>query len=238
MRTFIPNQFFGLGDIIWCQTLVKELAQGNPILWPVLPHFVEGLNRAYPDITFVDYKSLPLDYENRNQYHTTIDGIGEAIVLPLRWADTLLKVPYTQCMSSKYAMYGMDWQRWKEHAMWKRNEQQEDYLYWALKPPVSDNYNLVNCIFGSDSQLQVPIEVPNKLRDIRMQTYQGVSLFDWAKLLEQATEIHTVSTSIIYILELLDLQAPGVHLYPRRPHEHDFRNIDYILQKHKYIRHG
>lgn len=237
--TIIPNQFFGLGDIIWEQTLVRRIANGNPILWPVMPQFVEGLNRAYPDITFVNYLSMPLNYERKDQYEVTLPEIGDCTVLPLRWADNILKVPYSDCMKSKYMLYGMDWREWKEQAMWKRNEDHERTLCQTLDTyPLNPDYTLVNTTFGSNSQLKVEIPV----RGIHMTTMpelfgRQISLFDWGAAIEQVGAIHTVSTSIIYLLEQLDIEAKEVHLYPRKPHETDFRNIEYILQKHKYVLH-
>jgi hypothetical protein len=62
---------------------------------------------------------------------------------------------------------------------------------------------------------------------------EGYSLFDWAAVMEQAVEIHTVSTSIIYLLELLHLRA---HIYIRRPDERSHSYYDYLLEQ-KHILH-
>ncbi len=227
----VPIQWFGLGDIIFEQTLVRKIAKGNAIMWPSDALFVEGLNRAYPDITFIDRAKADIDYECKEDY------VKNAMrFLPLRWADTILKVPYSQCMASKYALYDMDYRIWKEKAMWRRDEEKEDELYKLLQCDKKE-YNLVNSFFGSQSQLRVSIEVSNGLPNINMGTVQGYSLFDWAKVIENASTINVVSSSIIYILEMLALKAPEVHLYCRKPIEHDFKTIDYIFEKHKYIQH-
>lgn len=63
------------------------------------------------------------------------------------------------------------------------------------------------------------------------------SLFDWATVIQKAAAIHTVNTSIIYLLEMLELEAPEVHLYQRTIKGQTFDNIKYILKRHKYVFH-
>jgi len=243
MHTVIPNQYFGIGDIIFTKTLVRRIANGNRIIWPVLPHFVEGLNRAYPDITFVNFEQIPINYERREQYTTTLKEYGDCTVLPIRFANNILNVPYTECMSSKYALYGMDWREWKEDAMWVRDIDKECELQVRLlnittgatpKDPIyCDSFSLINRFFRSD--MSGCADIPH--RGVELCNIDGYSLFDWAMIMQLADSIHTVSTSIIYMLELLKLKSKEVNLYVRKPDEVDFRNIDYILQKHKYVKH-
>jgi hypothetical protein len=54
-------------------------------------------------------------------------------------------------------------------------------------------------------------------------------------VIEKASEIHTVGTSINYIIELLELKAKEVVLYKRLPDETHYQNYDYILKRHNYI---
>jgi hypothetical protein len=68
-----------------------------------------------------------------------------------------------------------------------------------------------------------------------MITIPGFSLFDWYLVIEKATEIHTVGTSINYIIELLEIESKNVFLYKRLPDENHFQNYDYILKRHSYI---
>ncbi len=228
---YAPIQRWGLGDIIWEQTLVRKLAQGNPIVWGVEPQFLEGLLRAYPGIHF-----FPQLVDDKN--YLRMEGHEEHGIkyLPLRFADTICNVEYKDCMKSKYMLYNMDYRCWKEKAMWHRDTVKENELFMLLgcdKGP----YNFANNIFGSQSQLTVNIELESDLPIVQMRTIPGYSLFDWARVMENAEAIHTVSSSINYILEMINVKAEEVHLYPRKPIEVDFRNIEYILEKHKYIRH-
>jgi hypothetical protein len=231
----VPLQYFGIGDIIFSQTAVRDYADGRKILWPAMPHFVEGLNRAYPDITFIDYNLLNINYENRDRI--VRDNME---IIPLRFSDSICKVPYHHCMKSKYWFFGKKWEQWKEKAMWQRDTARESLLY---RDVIGDNdtpYRLINDYFGSEkNKMRTNINLTPKegIRDIHMSHLEGFSLFDWAMLLQNATEIHTVSTSIIYILELLDLKAKNIDIYIRKPVESSHANYEYILQRHNYILH-
>jgi hypothetical protein len=228
--TIIPIQFFGWGDVCYTQTLVYIIAKGSPVLWPVEPSMVEAFNRAYPTITFFDRTKINIDYKRRDDYIQ--DGMH---FLPLRFADQILKLPYTQCMSSKYRMYDMEYSIWRQQAMWVRDRKKEEELF-ILYGCDKGSYNLVNKFFGTHSQMQVPIIVNNGLPCIEMRTIPGYSLFDYAKIVENATEIHVVNSAIFFMLELLDLKAKQPNLYRRHPIEQDFRNIDYLFTK-DYILH-
>jgi hypothetical protein len=206
---------------------------------------VEGLNRAYPDIFFIDRNLVNLDFNRKDRYQ-----LGDLEIIPLAWQDT----PLIDCMKNKYRYFGLDWNKWKEWRVWNkdaeggawflRDREKESSLVKHLNIRNNDKYNLVNVNFGcwSPSGLRpgtshVPVLVDNGLRNITLDFIPGYSLFDWAAVIERATNIHTVSTSIFYLLELLKLSAKEIHLYPRKPREINFRNIDYLFTK-KYILHN
>lgn len=236
MSTLLVNQPFGAGDLIWEQTLVRRLAGGRHILWPIFPHFVPGFCRAYPDIKWVPFDSVAFDSNRLNHYTIDIGTYGECEIIPLRHADTIMKVTYDRCMESKYLWANMDYREWKQQAMWKRDEQKENELFESLGCHQGE-YNLVNCIFGSYSQLRRDIQVDNGLRNIHMTTIEPYSIFDYAKVIENASTINVVSSSILYLLELLELKAEVIDLYCRTPVEQNFDTISYILEKHKYNLH-
>jgi len=155
-------------------------------------------------------------------------------VIPLRWNVEIMKVPYTRCMETKYTMFGMDWHRWREGAMWVRDFKKEQELKNLLSIKDGDKYNLVSTTFGTGMKHKVPIVVNNAYRNIDLQYIPGYSLFDWAGVFEQATTIHVVSSSNIYIMEMLDLQADEIKLYLRKPIESNHDNYNYLLERHNY----
>jgi len=215
-----------LGDAIWAQTLIRELSNGKPILWGIESQFVEGLQRAYPDIFWIDVKSLNNDYQK-----FLLDCvIGGVRIIPIGHSNTIMKVPYKQVMRAKYDIYDIDFNTWK-NTMYQRDLESEKRLFEKLGLKEGEEYNLINKRFRSDEKRQVDIKLDNGLKTIEMTNLIGYSLFDWSYVIENATEIHTVSTSILFIMELLELKTDTPHLYCRKPEEHNFENVDYIFTK-------
>lgn len=233
-KILFPIQAVGLGDIIFEMTLIRNfILEGYKVIWGVRDCFMEGLNQAYPDVTFINEKLINIDYDNKNDYED--DG---ARYLPLRWTDSLCGVPYRDCMKSKYLFFNQDWQIWDTNAQYQRYPEKEQELkYKILGILLGEKYNLINTRFTSFESHRVPIDVNNGYRNIEISTLSGYSLFDWSLVIEGAETIYTVSTSIIYILELLELAAKEIHIYIRRPQEQNHNNYDYILRKHNYILH-
>jgi len=229
--TVLPLQAFGIGDVIFSQQLVRTVANGNRIAWAVMDIFKIGLQRAYPDIEFIDQNGSGIDFDIKE--HKTIQHgkYGDCVVLPIRWADSILRVPYNDCMRAKYDLYGMDYNDWTRGAMWQRDAEREQAL---IKHVGFTGGSLGNALFGSNCTSKV--NLPKC--DTQMQVISGYSLFDWAGIIEQASEIHTVNTSIIYLLEMLDLTAKEIHLYQRPIKGQSFDNVKYLLKRHRYILHG
>lgn len=225
-HTVILNQPFGLGDHIFIQPIVQDyVKEGYKVVIPVIPTYVEN-NKHFPDCTLFDWSVLKLDYNRKEEYET--NGMK---VVPLRFADTILKMPFMDCMKSKYEYFKSDWHRWRE-SRWARDTESEEQLFTeilGLKP--GEKYNLINRRFRNDESGVVRIAVSNGLKNIEMRSIPGFTLIDWSRVIAEATTIHTVSTAINYIIELLDLKAEEIHLYVRRPDEVDFRNINYLLTK-------
>lgn len=225
----IINQFFGIGDIIFCQNIAKRFIEmGHTVTWPVLPNFLEGLQRAYPAVTFVDMYTLNMDYERKDEH----DWNGYRVV-PLRFSDSLLNLPYDQCMASKYKLFGWDYNDWKDGAEWKRDQDEMniiDDLSHDLGFNLRDGgYVLLNENYQSDLKGRKQIDASKFSSIVYMNRYDGYSMFDWAKVIQNAAEIHTVSTSLFYMLELLPLTQP-IHLYPR-PNDPTFSHIKYLFTK-------
>jgi hypothetical protein len=228
----IINQFFGIGDVIFSMGAIRHF--DDKVLWPVLPEYVEGLNRAYPDVSFIDYNLLKLDYDRKDRF-----WLGDIDVIPLRWQDS----PLVECMKKKYSYFGLDWREWKEMSMWRRDLEKEKQLLNNLNIKQGDEFALVNINFGCWSKAglksgssKAHVGVSTSLRQITLDFIPGFSLFDWAGVIERACYIASVSTSLLYLLELLTLRAKEVHLFPRIPYEVDFRNVEYLFTK-PYILH-
>lgn len=227
----IINQFFGLGDILFTVPLIRNWqANGDKIIWPICREYLD-IQRNFPDIEFVDMKKLHVNYDNRHRH------IWQGwTVEPLRWAD-LHKPPPANCMRAKYDMYDEDFMMWRQ-LHWERDKEREQQLMDVVVGEYANGYNLINNTFGGleQGQFKVPITVNNGLPNIHMYYFAGYNMLDWSSVIENATHIHTVGSSINYMLEVLGLKAREVHLYKRLPRENHFLYYSYLLTK-KYIYH-
>lgn len=226
-KTIIINQFFGLGDILFCMNIANEfIKHGHKVVWPVESQFV-NIQKHFPQVTFIDKSLLKINYEDMTETVTET-----AIIIPLRFSQNNLGLHVRDCMKSKYMMFGRDWNDWREFEI-VRDKAAEQKLMDFLRIKDGDPYVVVNRNFKTSIK-RVPIVLNTYLRVIEMNPIEGFTMIDWSGVLERATEIHTVSTSIIYLLEKLDLNCAPV-IYKREPEERSHENYEYILTKNKYV---
>lgn len=221
-------QPFGIGDAIFAKGVANYfMQQGYKILWPVKPAFVDGLNRAYPDITYIPDDVVMPEIFNLKTDHVR-DGMR---IVPIRWSDAILGRQSKEWMRTKYDLYNLDYKTWVNHAWFKRDTNREHALMRELDLKPGEKYNLVNQIYKSNFAGNVAIDIENGLRNVEMTLRNGYSIFDWSGIIQNATHIHVVNSAIFYLLELLELKAESVHLYARVPDEKGFPYVDYLMTK-------
>ncbi len=230
---YVFNQYFGLGDILFCEPIARHFYNEgkNQIFWPIMDRFM-WLTHYIKYIDFVPSSSCPIDYESLHLGLTNTD----VYFVPLRFANPIVRKlkPYEEepyhMMLDKYRMLGLPEDMWKT-LKWERNLKKENKLYNLL---VKDkNYILINSKWSNG---KVPIETDSTFQIINMNILDGFTLFDWAKIIENASEIHTVATSNLFLLETLNLKANKVNIYPRKPRENNFDGIsEFVNKKFKLI---
>lgn len=220
------SQPFGLGDHIFTVTIARDLIKkGMEVVYPVQGHYLEGNKRAYPDIQWVHVDEI----DNGLLEIKRKEKAGGYEVYPLRWANEILRLPYKDCMKAKYLWYGWNYRDWTKNAQWARNSETEAKL--AELVGATGEYTLVNRYFRGDASGVADIRVEGNV--VEMRNIEGFSLFDWGQVIENASQIHTVSTSILYMLEMM-LFNHVIHLYKRWPDERDHRNYQYLLRDNRY----
>jgi hypothetical protein len=229
-KTCIINQFAGLGDIIFIMPLVRRrIRDGYRIVWPVNPVYL-NIGKHFPEVEFVDKTKYVINYNEKR----VVENDGK-IIIPFRWADQIMGVPYSRCMESKYLMKGVPLSVWRESS-WIRDYNNEERLFNKLGLIDGERYALVNDVYTTGATAKVLIPRVEGIKVVTMKTIPGYTLFDWGKVIQNAAIIHTVGTSINYVMELIDLKTEQIHLYPRIPQEKDFDNYEYLLTK-DYIFH-
>lgn len=225
-----PLQSFGIGDVMFTMPIFQEMIQeGHQVLWGVEPQFL-SIAKHFPNVNFVHKDVTGFDYRRKDEYI-----IHNTKIIPLRFTDSILNVDYKDCMASKYWYFGKDYNEWRK-LVWERDWENEEKLFVHLGLKVGEQFNLINRNFRMNSLGQAEINVDNGLKNVEMAAIDGFSLLDWSGIIEQATNIHTVSTATFYMMEILDLTADEINLYRRLPDEKDFKNIEYLFTK-RYILH-
>jgi len=229
MKKVLIKQPAGLGDIFFSQKIAKfYMDKGYEIIWPVNENFI-WLN-DYMNKIFVNENT---DFQYK-QYYGGVQPLetDELIFIPLQYADR--HYPGDKIMASKYKMMDMDYSDWDEYFTFERNTEKEDELFYnKLGLSDTDEYCLMLRNYGSPPNfLKYPINYSGGLKVIELDFYDGFTLFDWCKVIENASELHLIDSSINYIIDKLTLKSDRLVLYTRRPN--NFSEIDYIF-KTNYI---
>ena len=222
----VINQPRGIGDIIFLLRAMEGLRDlGYRIKWLVEPAFMDMAKHA-PWITYVPYTQTNYTAEDADTRAVRVDG--NVVTLPLRWSDTVMNVPYRKVMPAKYDMLGFDWRTWSK-AAWVRDRAAEDRLAAQLKLP--RKFALVNRRYTSTGGRV--IHLPRMtLPVVETQPIPGFTAIDWVGVAERATEIHTVGTGTVFVIDALARElTPRIYLYPRVPQERDCGNYDYLLTR-------
>lgn len=222
-NTVIINQPFGLGDILFLEPMCRHLTEkGFKVIFPVHDHYV-WLQDYIPYVDFrestyfnMDYEAFSVEYYYEGYY-----------VIPTRFANPLLRgfEPHfggdkPNWMRDKYLLVGLDPDMWSS-LRFSRNFFKEVELFNALGLVEGDRYAFVNTYFADNYQT-VDVDLSSYTgKVIQMRKEEGYTLLDWMHVIEMAEEIHTVETSVMYVVDsLADIRrAKSLYLYPRKPYE-------------------
>jgi hypothetical protein len=123
-------------------------------------------------------------------------------------------------MEAKYKLADLRWDNWCDHFKFNRNvDGKEDALFYdVLKLTDNSKYALKNSHFASPPHEQICEAARqanvNGLQEICMSNIVGFTLLDWSKVIERAQTIHTVETSINYIIEKVNT-TNDLHMYSK-----------------------
>lgn len=209
----IINQFAGLGDILFIEPIYRHYHnRGFKVIAPVNPDSL-WIQEYIPYVEFKDKTKYRYSYETVEQPE---DG---QMHLPLRFAHPLLRgydLHYgderQHWMPDKYTYLGLPVELWKTLSF-NRNKEREERLFKSLNLP--KDYIFINQNFGGSFE-KININIQSSMPIIEMQKIEGYTMLDWGKVIENATEVHTAETSLLYYIESLKFKGEK-HLYPRFP---------------------
>jgi len=221
----LVRQPAGLGDVLFTQKIYKFLQKkGYEVIWPIIDEFM-WINE-YLDVKFV---SINENFPCKEYYSTNVPlQIVDSLIIPLQSADTL--VSNCKIMESKYRIMNLDFSDWQDYLIIKRDEKKERELYYdVLSLKDDEEYCVILKNYGSPPRHAVydKINYTGNLRTIEINFYENYTLFDWSKVLENASEIHIIDSSINYLIEKIKLKTVP-YLYSRRGN--NFSEIDYLFK--------
>jgi hypothetical protein len=228
MKTVYIDQHGRFGDILFTIPIVKRLEEkGYEVKFYINSRYKDLIDH-FPDVNFKVYEGsvVPLPKE-------------PCMLLPLWHAKQYLKekgdFSYNDLMTGKYKMYNdvfndnINQNTYWHSLKFKRFPEKEKKLMEILKIKEEDKYVLINENYHWDKKIE--IKIGTSFKKIYMNKINGFDLIDWSLVLENAKEIHTVETSIMYLVDRLKT-TDKLFLYPRKIEN---VKVSHLLSK-KYVR--
>lgn len=220
----------GVGDIFFCQKIAYHYyKKGYEIIWPVKKEFIwlkDRMRDFYYILETDDFEGKEI-YENMDNTH--VIDLGDFVFVPLHGHGRQIG---PSIMLSKYHSLNIDWSDWLNYFQFDRDFGAElDLFYIDLGIKEGEEYNFVNHMFASPPDiLTKEFEIPNDLRNIELRIIEGYTLIDWCFVLQNATNIYTVETSLNYLIEKLHMKAKEMVMYSKWNPPH-FRHVDMLFKK-------
>ncbi len=219
-----------LGDIIFVMAIAQKYAkEGYVVDYPVYDEYLESpsIQKNFPTINFASINKFP---NYKKYYCTKLSEDSEYIYLP--FISNYLKNPCHNHMEFKYKYLNIPVSTWRNVEI-TRDFNAENKLSLELGIKEGEKYNLVN-EYHKRAFVKAPIRFNSKNKNIFMSKIKGYNLFDWIGVMEKAESIHTVGTSIIFLMDAINTMPKEMHIYRRLAGDHSSYN--YLLNK-KYIYH-
>lgn len=233
MKPCVIKQPAGIGDVFFCQKIARLMIDnGYQVIWP-LRSDIAWIGNYIKDIYF---PTLNDDFPGKEIYEQFAGYVIEENAAFISIATADLTHNDGKIMSSKYSMLGIDFSDWQQYFKFDRNLEKENDLYYNVLNLTDDSqFIFINNLYNTDIKDSNLLSKNSfDLPAVELKIIDGYTLFDWCKVLEKAKEIHTINTSINYIIDVLDTTYDEYVIYA-----HDEKNekeIDYLFKKpHKML---
>lgn len=201
-----------LGDIITLLPAMHNLHwNGNHVIWPIFEEYIWMFTEVVDYVTFVPIKNnvqtAVMDSYNllRNVYKVdVIDDIAAT------FPDSKATEAYVRCGDGwketfdafKYRTLGLDIDtKWNLEKCIKRNIEKEEKLYYDL---VKSSTYAVAHLTSSKGKLDIKFDIPfGQLIDVT----PDHNIFHWIKILKDAHTIICVNSSILNLVEGLNIDG-------------------------------
>ncbi len=214
-----------LGDIIFICSLAQYFSKiFREVLIPVDPDLISKvkINQYIPFIKFIPLSEYVFPAQS------ILPGFyyfNDHVLLNL--SNTSI---YKNHMGKKYKLASLPIEQWRELTV-IRNPLKELELSEFLKITNGEKYNLINSMYSNKESNTFFPEINNSYRNILLQKIEGFNLFDWMGVIENAHTIHTVHTSLQYLIDLIPKTTNELHIYPRYEIHEPHSYYDYLFVK-------
>lgn len=240
MKICLINQPAGVGDIFFLQYVARKyISMGYTVYWPLKENLM-WIADYIPDIIFCSSND---DFPGKEYYGSfSIIQSPQFVYLGMdmihHWQNNLgiSESETCMCMNAKYLQLFLDWSKWSEGFKFVRNKEKEDNLYYNVLGLVDESeYIFVNRYANTDNKKNTTLEFPKfDYPTVNLDILEGFSLFDWSKVIENAKEIHTVHTSVPYLIDVLNIRAEKYYMY-QGIHRDDIKHIPFLNNTPVYI---
>ena len=207
----------GIGDVFFLQYIARKyISMGYHVIWP-LENKILWIKDYISDIQFcsVDDNFPGKEYYGQDLVIISPQFVYLGITRPHLWDINL-----PQVMPSKYQVLNLDCMDWAKGFQFNRNLEKEDDLYYNVLGLKDDSeYIFVNRYSNTENRRFDGLDyLKFNLPTVELEIKQGYTLFDWCKVFENAQEIHTVHTSLNYLIDKLDIKCKKYLMYQGNHH--------------------
>lgn len=220
MKNCLIYQPYGLGDVLWCiQVADHYIKHGYRVYFPVGDLYYDQVSSYIKKENLVwlrESDEFPLKYLYGLSTPMELEG---DVYLPLSSANYI--IPSAPLMVSKLILSNTPLKDWRGTFEIARNHDREKLL--IEKYNLHGDYILVNKTFGTYG-FSNPADVGSiainpdvKIHKMSFEEDQsnGFHLFDWIGALEKAKEIHSVHTSLSFLIDKY-CHNNSIYMYERR----------------------
>ena len=239
----------GLGDILYMQKIARiYYDMGYKIIWPIiyefefLSEYIDWINWVswkdinnkltgppFPDDIIFPYKEY---YSYHNDYVFTNDFVYINGFYPVPDGELIMQYKYKKC--------NIDSNDWSDYLNFKRNIKKENELYNLIGLSENEEYVLVNRLYQTRPNVSFYDRISNdplfyNKPVVEWTIVDDYSPFDWCKVIENASSIVTIDTSIQYIIENLKNKKASDYICYLRSGQYTYNQINFFSKSKKNL---
>jgi hypothetical protein len=195
-----------IGDNFYIQKILKTLTKYNFEVYCPLFH------RNFWLAEYINYPGLNYNYADCDVTIEIANSVEE------NWPYDIMSSKYKMAKRTGYPfpeeILNLTDENWQDYFTFERKRDKEEELFNMLG--CFEPYILVNRFYGEGQTLEVEQNIVDKsLKRVHMGRIGNYTLLDWCKVIENCKELHTVDTSINYLVEVLDMKTDILLVYAR-----------------------